>query len=84
MRSRERNRQQRSQHPSQEQRPPCDVQVGVVGLGMMWRSIATCLLASYHPVVGFEADAAKRPGAMCWPSSARCIKDVSWQPLPLP
>ncbi len=35
------------------------VPVGVVGLGLMGSSIATCLLAAGHPVVGVEVDPAK-------------------------
>ena len=33
--------------------------VGVIGLGLMGTSIATCLLATGHPVVGIEADAVR-------------------------
>jgi 3-hydroxyacyl-CoA dehydrogenase len=36
---------------------------GVIGLGLMGSSIATCLLASGDPVIGIEADAARRSGA---------------------
>jgi 3-hydroxyacyl-CoA dehydrogenase len=39
------------------------VPVGVVGLGLMGTSIATCLLAAGHPVVGVELDSAKRAQA---------------------
>ena len=36
------------------------VPVGVVGLGLMGTSIATCLLAAGHPVFGVEVDRSKR------------------------
>jgi 3-hydroxybutyryl-CoA dehydrogenase len=39
---------------------PASAPVGVVGLGLMGTSIATCLLAAGHPVVGVEMDSAKR------------------------
>jgi 3-hydroxybutyryl-CoA dehydrogenase len=38
---------------------PSETQVGVVGLGLMGRSIVACLLGAGHPVVGFDADRAK-------------------------
>ena len=38
--------------------------VGVVGLGLMGTSIATCLLAAGHPVVGVERDPSKRSRAL--------------------
>jgi 3-hydroxybutyryl-CoA dehydrogenase len=37
------------------------VSVGVVGLGLMGRSIVTCLLAAGHPVVGVTRSLAQRP-----------------------
>lgn len=37
-----------------------EVPVGVVGLGLMGTSIATCLLAAGHPVIGVETDRPKR------------------------
>jgi 3-hydroxybutyryl-CoA dehydrogenase len=40
-----------------------NIQVGVVGLGLMGTSVATCLLAASHLVVGVEIDANKRRGA---------------------
>ncbi len=39
------------------------IPVGVVGLGLMGTSIATCLLAAGHPVVGVERDPLKRSRA---------------------
>lgn len=39
---------------------PADVPVGIVGLGLMGTSIATCLLAAGHRVAGVEADASRR------------------------
>lgn len=42
---------------------PAGLPVGVVGLGLMGRSIAACLTAAGHPVTGIEADAARRDGA---------------------
>jgi 3-hydroxybutyryl-CoA dehydrogenase len=36
---------------------PGDVPVGVVGMGLMGTSIATCLLAAGHPVVGIDRTA---------------------------
>ncbi len=40
-----------------------NIQVGVVGLGLMGTSVATCLLAAGHLVVGVEIDANKRRSA---------------------
>lgn len=42
---------------------PAHIPVGVVGLGLMGTSIATCLLAAGHPVVGVESDPSKRSSA---------------------
>jgi len=42
---------------------PKDIQVGVVGLGLMGTSVATCLLAAGHPVEAVEIDAKKRGSA---------------------
>jgi 3-hydroxybutyryl-CoA dehydrogenase len=42
---------------------PSAVPAGVVGLGLMGTSIATCLLAAGHQVVGVELDPAKRRSA---------------------
>lgn len=42
---------------------PERIPVGVVGLGLMGTSIATCLLAAGHPVVGVERDPLKRSRA---------------------
>ena len=39
------------------------IPMGVVGLGLMGTSIATCLLAAGHPVVGVESDPGKRASA---------------------
>ena len=39
------------------------LQVGVVGLGLMGTSVATCLLAAGHPVAAVEIDATKRRSA---------------------
>lgn len=39
---------------------PADIPVGIVGLGLMGTSIATCLLAAGHRVAGVEADASRR------------------------
>ena len=36
---------------------------GVIGLGLMGTSIATCLLAAGHPVVGIDTDPRKRRSA---------------------
>jgi len=41
---------------------PRQFKVGVLGLGLMGTSIATCLLAAGHPVVGVEAKARRRKG----------------------
>jgi 3-hydroxybutyryl-CoA dehydrogenase len=41
---------------------PEDCKAGVVGLGLMGTSIATCLLAGGHPVIGIETDAVRRKG----------------------
>src|SRR6266567_6035228 len=40
-----------------------DIPAGVVGLGLMGTSVATCLLAAGHPVVGVEIDKQKRQNA---------------------
>ena len=37
--------------------------VGVIGLGLMGTSIATCLLARGHPVIGIDSDAVRRRSA---------------------
>ncbi|HUZ47111.1 MAG TPA: 3-hydroxyacyl-CoA dehydrogenase family protein [Terriglobia bacterium] len=42
---------------------PGNVRVGVVGLGLMGTSVATCLLAAGHRVAGIEIDANKRRNA---------------------
>ena len=42
---------------------PESVPAGVVGMGLMGRSIVTCLLAAGHPVVGLTRSASDRPGA---------------------
>src|SRR5690554_943300 len=42
---------------------PRDVPVAVVGLGLMGVSIAACLLASGHRVVGFDHDSNRRDEA---------------------
>lgn len=39
---------------------PANIPVGVVGLGLMGTSIATCLLAAGHPVAGVETGATQR------------------------
>ena len=39
---------------------PRNIPVGVVGLGLMGTSVATCLLAAGHPVAAVEIDANKR------------------------
>ena len=38
------------------------IPAGVVGLGLMGTSIATCLVAAGHPVVGIDKDASRRRG----------------------
>jgi 3-hydroxyacyl-CoA dehydrogenase len=42
---------------------PKDFQIGLVGLGLMGTSIATCLVAAGHPVAAVEVDKAKRLSA---------------------
>jgi 3-hydroxyacyl-CoA dehydrogenase len=42
---------------------PADVPAGVIGLGLMGTSIATCLLAAGHPVAGIDRDTGKRKQA---------------------
>lgn len=42
---------------------PEDIPIGLVGLGLMGTSIATCLLAAGHPLAAVEADKAKRMSA---------------------
>lgn len=42
---------------------PSDIPVGVVGLGLMGTSIATCLLAAGHPVAGLERHRGRRASA---------------------
>lgn len=39
---------------------PSETVVGVVGLGLMGKSIAACLLAAGHPVIAFDSDPARR------------------------
>lgn len=47
-------------HLSEE---PRNIQVGVVGLGLMGTSVATCLLAAGHPLAAVEIDPNKRRNA---------------------
>jgi len=42
------------------QRDTSDLQAGLIGLGLMGTSIATCLLSAGHSVRGLESDATKR------------------------
>ena len=42
---------------------PGSIPVGVVGLGLMGTSVATCLLAAGHPVAAVEIDSSKRQSA---------------------
>lgn len=42
---------------------PKDFQIGMIGLGLMGTSIATCLLAAGHPVAAVEIDKEKRGSA---------------------
>jgi 3-hydroxybutyryl-CoA dehydrogenase len=42
---------------------PGSIRAGVVGLGLMGTSVATCLLAAGHPVAAVEIDANKRRSA---------------------
>jgi 3-hydroxyacyl-CoA dehydrogenase len=42
---------------------PRSIPVGVVGLGLMGTSVATCLLAAGHPLAGVEIDVNKRRSA---------------------
>jgi 3-hydroxyacyl-CoA dehydrogenase len=44
-------------------RKPGSIRIGVVGLGLMGTSVATCLLAAGHPVAAVEIDASKRRNA---------------------
>jgi 3-hydroxybutyryl-CoA dehydrogenase len=56
----------RKSYAAKRRRPdvnPSDILLGIVGLGLMGRSIATCLLAAGHPVAGVEIDPAKRRSA---------------------
>lgn len=39
---------------------PQDIPVGVVGLGLMGKSIAACLLAAGHPLIGYDSDPVRR------------------------
>ncbi|WP_029074988.1 3-hydroxyacyl-CoA dehydrogenase family protein [Kaistia adipata] len=39
---------------------PRDTLVGIIGLGLMGKSIAACLLAAGHPVIGYDTDPARR------------------------
>jgi 3-hydroxybutyryl-CoA dehydrogenase len=49
--------------PSKLEVNPRRIPVGVVGLGLMGTSVATCLLAAGHPVAAVEIDAKKRRSA---------------------
>lgn len=42
------------QKKSRRQLDPRDVPIGIVGMGLMGKSIATCLLAAGHPVTGVD------------------------------
>jgi 3-hydroxyacyl-CoA dehydrogenase len=46
--------------PTMRQDLARDIPVGVVGLGLMGTSIATCLVAAGHPVVGVDLDRGRR------------------------
>lgn len=43
---------------------PRDMVIGVVGLGLMGKSIAACLLAAGHPVIGHDSDTSGRKDAI--------------------
>src|ERR1051326_1715954 len=53
---------------------PEAIPVGLVGLGLMGTSIATCLLAAGHPVTGVERDPAKRSKARR--QVVNCLKEM--------
>lgn len=57
------SRQSREGKASAGERVTANVPTGVVGLGLMGTSIATCLLAAGHPVVAIDLDARKRRSA---------------------
>lgn len=42
---------------------PSETTVAVIGLGLMGRSIATCLAAAGHPVLGYDEDSGRSAGA---------------------
>lgn len=48
---------------SQMTERPQDIIVGVVGLGLMGKSIAACLLAAGHRVIGLDSEAGRRAEA---------------------
>jgi 3-hydroxyacyl-CoA dehydrogenase len=45
---------------SRVQRGPQPTRIGVVGLGLMGKSVAACLLSAGHAVVGLDSDPARR------------------------
>jgi len=57
------SRQSREGKASAGERATASVPAGVIGLGLMGTSIATCLLAAGHPVTGIDLDARKRRSA---------------------
>lgn len=57
------SRRRREGKASAGERAPASVPAGVIGLGLMGTSIATCLLAAGHPVVAIDLDARKRRSA---------------------
>jgi 3-hydroxybutyryl-CoA dehydrogenase len=57
------SRKSRKGKASAGERATAGVPTGVVGLGLMGISIATCLLAAGHPVAGIDLDGRKRRSA---------------------
>lgn len=54
---------------------PRDTVVGVVGLGLMGKSIAACLLAAGHPVIGHDSDPARRSETL--PASREMLDELA-------
>lgn len=54
---------------------PSHTVVGVVGLGLMGKSIAACLLAAGHPVIGHDSDPARRDETL--PAIREMLEELS-------
>jgi 3-hydroxybutyryl-CoA dehydrogenase len=56
-------------------RAPRDMVVGIVGLGLMGKSIAACLLAAGHPVIGHDTEPSRRDETL--PAIREMLEELS-------